>query len=152
VNLPINGTKSLFLLSKTTLFQLQRFDGSLNSWIMGDYIVEDGSMLVATPFDALYILIPALDKQKSRFSELSEILFEFDPDNHDLQKMCTLSLDLSPICDINTVDDQLFFRLNDQKLLDWLRKRVVYLSSQLDSIECFKERKFESDGTFLLLT
>jgi hypothetical protein len=59
-----NGSKVVFLFNGKELFQLQKYENEFNSLAIDDFIVEEGSITTATPFDPIFILIPALQQQR----------------------------------------------------------------------------------------
>jgi ribonuclease H2 subunit B len=59
-----NGSKVVFLFDGKELFQLQKFASEFSSLAVDDFIVEEGSITAATPFDPIFILIPILEQQR----------------------------------------------------------------------------------------
>ena len=71
------------------------------SWIVDQNICSDGSLVVGTRVDPLFLVMPYLEKVKPyKFSQLSQTLVDEDsPQARELQKC--IHLDLKHICDLN---------------------------------------------------
>ncbi|KAH9275128.1 hypothetical protein BASA83_002352 [Batrachochytrium salamandrivorans] len=72
------------------LLMIQQIEGPFKSWAIDNYIIADGSLYVATPYDPLFLLAPILDthRQKTdesagRFMQWSDLTSSEDfPDLH----------------------------------------------------------------------
>ena len=146
-----NGSNALFVVTGSGLFQLQKFNSDLNSWAIGDYIVMDGTLMVATPYEPLFLLLPALVKQTERFTTLYDVLYAFDAEHTALLNLSNIKVDLAMVCDVLENDDeplQPYCKLNEDKLMKWLKKKVDRLAVHLDSMEAFQDHKFQHQSTY----
>ena len=75
MDLPQPGLPSercLFLVAKApagvrpVLCELNRHSPKYGSWFVGDAVVSDGSLLLATPIDPLFCLLPGLERNAAR--------------------------------------------------------------------------------------
>jgi hypothetical protein len=131
ITLP-NGEISLFLINSNEILKLEHFKNEKNSLFIGDYITS-ATLYFTTPFDILFLFIPLLGL---KYEKVSDLLYEKQLDFLNLD-----SLDLSPICDfIEDPDDQseLLFRLNDKKVIGWIKKKIDLILSKFDELDIVK--------------
>ncbi|KAI8895056.1 ribonuclease H2, subunit B [Globomyces pollinis-pini] len=139
-----NNVSMLFMLSTSQLLQLQKFSNTTNSWVIGERIVQNGDLYTATPFDLNFLLIPLLDG-KDNFVAMDDILFNDQfPHLQELHRISELSNNLMAICDTTRIDDQTYFRLSNDKLLIWLKKKVSSLLKDMENLEALKLFKKET--------
>lgn len=116
-----------------TIFEVNQCTRSHSSWFIDDqYVLPDGSMYLVTPIHLNFLLLPLLWSQARTDSiALSKLLdksfqqIDFD-DEFLLDK-------LNSICDIDS--KQVSVKLNEDKLIVWLRDRVDRLKKHVDSDE-----------------
>ena len=85
---PVDGSTVQYLVLGGKLLELQVLcPNPRNSWFVDNTIMKNGSLYVATRFDVLFLLLPLLEKSKSNFSPLPQIL-----SNPDFPKLCSTLL------------------------------------------------------------
>ncbi|KAJ3275342.1 hypothetical protein HDV01_000634 [Terramyces sp. JEL0728] len=122
-----------FILVDQQLLQLQNFNNDLSSFIVGNEIIENGDLNVATPYDPLYLLIPVLSKTKDRYCTLEDILHE-QGDLAGLTVLPNFEERLKVICDRQFEVDQHFYRLSSEKLSSWLTTKIDKLVSNMPEL------------------
>ncbi|KAI9353877.1 ribonuclease H2, subunit B [Obelidium mucronatum] len=164
---PRTGEAVYFALSPQSLLQVTRHATEKRSCFVGDNVLQDGSFLVMTPFDPLFLLLPLLDNPSSsmgededalppskkakandpkeslpkrRFEQLENILHsEKFPQLSEVADIEGLEQKLSKICDIDsTIPGMTFFRLNDEKTKVWLLEKSSKLLEKYDSYDLLK--------------
>ena len=85
---PRTGAAVQFARAGDALLEVQRFNDTSTprSWLLGgqmEMVLQDGSLLVATPFDPLFVLVPQLQQarggsaegeHRGRFTPLGDVL------------------------------------------------------------------------------
>jgi len=132
-----------YLISMNNIFELQVLNGNLNaSWFIDDRIQKDGSLYMASPIDPLFLLLPLLEKHRKKsndhagyFCTIDQILTQTDGDINEIALLLYFKhLNLSLICDKKDIGDQELFRLDDTKVLKWLRCKVENTRTKLSSM------------------
>ncbi|EFJ47583.1 hypothetical protein VOLCADRAFT_105063 [Volvox carteri f. nagariensis] len=73
-----------FLLTHGSLLEVNRFKQSHSAWLVGDRLLADGGVFVATAYDPLFVLLPLLDRARDKdegcpagkFKEPNELLYD----------------------------------------------------------------------------
>ncbi|KIJ67963.1 hypothetical protein HYDPIDRAFT_107506 [Hydnomerulius pinastri MD-312] len=127
------------------------------SWFMGDEVVSDGKLLVMTPVDPLFLLIPILqaikprdnetaqfrpaediiDEAASQIAEASNITALHDASTiikaEDIMSFAALDCTkdaMRRICEVKEITTEItVFRYSSDKLIQHLRKKVAALST-----------------------
>ncbi|CAI5517568.1 unnamed protein product, partial [Closterium sp. Naga37s-1] len=117
------------------------FKDALSSWLLKDSVLQDGSLFMATPIDAAFLLLPILDKSRMKkegsgsegmFRSLDEICtVDGFPSYGWLQSQGVWDPVLPLITDIREVGSTRFYRLNDSRVLAWLTCKVAALKAAL---------------------
>ncbi|CAI5984393.1 unnamed protein product [Closterium sp. NIES-65] len=117
------------------------FKDALSSWLLGDSVLQDGSLFMATPIDAAFMLLPILNKSRMKkegsdsegmFRSLDEICtVDGFPSYGWLQSQGVWDPVLPLITDIREVGSSRFYRLNDSRVLAWLTCKVAALKAAL---------------------
>jgi alpha-L-fucosidase len=77
------------------------------------------------------------------------VLSDFDPDVPGLHALKTLVIDLTCICDIRSNQDEPdlpYLKLNPEKVMDWLKRKVEYLSTAIPKMHMFSDYHFGSQS------
>lgn len=133
---PKTGSERRYLVSRDRhqICEVQRCCDEPRSWFIGDSVQTDGSLLVCTPVDPLFLALPYLSKagKAGKFTTLEAIL-----DNPVHTNSLQLEHFVKPeqwkhVCDCKVLPgDMTVYRYNQTKTVHWLRKRVEVLSVQL---------------------
>ncbi|GIL44634.1 hypothetical protein Vafri_2157 [Volvox africanus] len=81
---PRTGRSQGFLLANGSLMEVNRFKQAYNSWLLGDRLLSDGGVFLATVYDPLFVLLPVLDLARDKdescplgkFKQLEELLYD----------------------------------------------------------------------------
>ncbi|GLI65461.1 hypothetical protein VaNZ11_008811 [Volvox africanus] len=81
---PRTGRSQGFLLANGSLMEVNRFKQAYNSWLLGDRLLSDGGVFLATVYDPLFVLLPVLDLARDKdescplgkFKKLDELLYD----------------------------------------------------------------------------
>ncbi|TPX51623.1 hypothetical protein SeMB42_g00132 [Synchytrium endobioticum] len=155
---PRTGAATAFGLDESgdrvDLLELQRVDSAnTRSWLCGNSVIQDGSFFMASPFDPLFLILPTLAKLRNKtadsdgvFSSLDDILH--DPDFPSLSRLSPCKWEaLSAICDTKVAGANVtFFRLNDDKTLQWLQSKVKVLQDKTQDSAIFDSARRDEHG------
>lgn len=113
---------------KPRLFELNRQDSGFRSWLLADRIFGDGSLILLTPFDPLFLVLPYLRKAKARgFAPFADVVHdeELTGTSRIVRAFApSLSHRLEFLCDMKQPSEELrVYRWNETRALKWLRKR-----------------------------
>lgn len=105
-------------------------------WLIGNSVIGDGTLYAWTPVNIVFLLLEALGKagQQGTFCSIDHILecMEGGNDIYSLLKLAEAQNDvLKEICDWKENEGVCFFKLNNEKLLDWLKLRVNAVATDL---------------------
>jgi len=112
-------------------------------------VVSDGLLYVATPVDPKLLLLPVLEKYgATRFSPLEQLLAAEADESYLALRQCQ-GLDLHLVCDVNDQlgEDMLLYRLNAEKTMDWLAKKVARATQALVALEAAREEENNGMGS-----
>jgi len=129
---PRTGEAAHYLLNSgsSKLNEILAFREELRSWFIGDRIVEDGSLLLSTPVDPTFIILPYLMKADKNVP-LDDLLD--DPDFPHFQFISSLSAGLSNVGQQLGDKDLNVWKYNEESCLDWLARKVKAVSAVLES-------------------
>ncbi|KAN0011836.1 hypothetical protein ACTFIU_007407 [Dictyostelium citrinum] len=129
------SVKCRYILDKENcrILEISKFNSKPSSWFIDNGVRHDGSMYLSSDIDPLFLLIPFLEKYKSlhknEYLEISSIIN--DPYYCNLSKVPFKHSQLSLICDSKEIAGSNLYRLEDEKLLIWLRCKVKNISNHL---------------------
>ena len=112
------------------------------SWFVGNSVVGDGTLLMATPVDPLFLALPILSASADKMRPLDQLFVSAKaPEARRLTKCANIQLNY--VCDVNDKygPDSIFYRYSETKALGWLRKKVDRLAnkiSTMDNLDCTK--------------
>jgi len=129
-----------------------------NSWFIGDTVEEGGALYVASQINPLFLALPWLIKARNKesedhagyFTELDDVFssgYTGTPLTAPLLWYFTKTpkgrASLHKICDVNlpqggASDESIRIRLNDIKLLDWLRARVNKVAQKMNDFPSYR--------------
>ncbi|KAI7816054.1 ribonuclease H2, subunit B [Gamsiella multidivaricata] len=140
---PSSGHPSRYVIQEGRLYEMQMIDSEgLRSWFIGDTIQSDGSIYIITLLDPIFMFIPILEfarlktsKSAGRFLALSDI---FESDQYTslrhLSHLINTESYLSSICEVQESRDTMTFRLDDAKVMTWLKRKVQVLEEKFLTI------------------
>ncbi|KAI8907643.1 hypothetical protein PhCBS80983_g02820 [Powellomyces hirtus] len=142
---PRTGELVYFMLrpQEPCLLELQQVDGNeRTSWFIDNTVQKDGSIYAFSPFDPLLLVLPILDARRRKtpetagsFLSLEDLLhIEEHSEIARLTAIAALPAKLDSICDITSpAPDMQFFRLNDEKVVAWLRAKCDLIVRKFDT-------------------
>ncbi|CAI7856513.1 unnamed protein product [Closterium sp. NIES-54] len=135
------GAAACYMQQGGAVLEVAWFKDALSSWLLKDSVLQDGSLFMATPIDAAFLLLPILDKSRMKkegsgsegmFRSLDEICtVDGFPSYGWLQSQGVWDPVLPLITDIREVGSTRFYRLNDSRVLAWLTCKVAALKAAL---------------------
>ncbi|KAM3607720.1 uncharacterized protein V6R79_012570 [Siganus canaliculatus] len=126
---PSTDAASLYMLSggDAQLFEVKAFEEDFHSWFVGQTVQRDGRLLFVTPMDPLYLILPYLIKsgRESKFQPVDQVVVDEEFPVCSRLLSCTRSLpSLHHVADEKEVGSLKFHRYNEEKTLNWLKKKV----------------------------
>eukprot|EP00946_MAST-07B_sp_MAST-7B-sp1_P000243 g243.t1 len=99
----------------------------LSSWFVNDSVISDGRLVMASYVDPLFLALPHLMRNATRYSPLSQVLAHPSAvHTRMLMQVNGITDQLRHVCDVNDKHgpDMIFFRWNETKAMTWLRRKV----------------------------
>jgi len=127
---PRTGEGAQYLLNTSTsaLFEILNFREDNRTWFIGERIVDDGSLLLSTPVDPTFIILPSLIRAE-RNVPLEDLLD--DPKFPHLNKIASLSCGLSKVAQQLGDADLNVWKFDEEKCLAWLSEKVEVVAKVL---------------------
>jgi len=97
------------------------------SWFLNQRVNPDKHFYLASRMDARFLLLPYLEKAGTKFSPLDQIVTIASGCQRIPLAKAHTSWHLDAMCDVKDLGDgpeMIFYRYNEQKCLDWLKKKV----------------------------
>jgi len=111
--------------------EIQYAKGEPSSWFINDRVKQDGGLYITTAIDPLFLLISQLDLVRKKKTEKDAGVFVDDLEIFSRADCPAFKLlkdvkhcDLSLICDSKKIGEETYFKLNDEKVLSWLQRKV----------------------------
>ncbi|XP_039674572.1 ribonuclease H2 subunit B isoform X2 [Perca fluviatilis] len=126
---PSTDAASLYMLSSgdVQLFEVKAFEEDFHSWFVGQTVQRDGRLLFVTPMDPLYLILPYLMKsdKEGKFQPVDQVVMDEEFPACSKLLSCTRSLAfLHHIAEEKEVGKLKFHRYNQEKTMNWLKKKV----------------------------
>ncbi|XP_038050978.1 ribonuclease H2 subunit B-like [Patiria miniata] len=133
---PKTEKSAMFMFSSdgSTVLELLSFKEKHRSWFIDESVQEDGSLMMATPIDPLFLILPYLVKaeKSGKYITLDQILDDADyPQCHRLAR-CSGASHLHCISSVRGASDVQAYRYDSDKALDWLKAKVERLAEKLE--------------------
>lgn len=125
---PRHGERALFMLVNDNVLEMRRARRSEYAcWFVGDRCESEGDVLFGTKMDPLFLALPALEKARNRtsdhagrFQSKEQIFASWAETCDEAMRLASLSaMNLEVICDVQDVGGDLYYRLNDDKVVAW---------------------------------
>ncbi|XP_053600842.1 ribonuclease H2 subunit B [Plodia interpunctella] len=126
---PVTGNPAKYCLDDehNKIYEVVTFSEPYRSWLIGETVKSDGSLLMVTPVNPLFLVLPRLREQCStRAVPLEHVLSEKGYD-----KITDFVTNLDLIGDLKGPADMKAYKYNEEKTLTWLETRVRKLSKVL---------------------
>lgn len=125
---------ALFRISETCFDEIFAVNDGHRSFFYGESVIENGTIHIFTPYNLVFICLPYLQKTAGKFVEIGEILVDDQVDGiKELAENERILKALEAVSDVKDVLDVKLYRLNDQKMLDWMRRKFDSLKKLLES-------------------
>ncbi|XP_046854492.1 ribonuclease H2 subunit B-like isoform X3 [Xenia sp. Carnegie-2017] len=114
------------------IFEIIKFYEHPRSWFVDNSVIQDGSLYFATRVDPLFIILPCLKATSTKYMSLEQILQEWD--NIHMRKIspCITKQELNLITDVKEEHGLIVFKLNNEKVLSWLQRKVSQTKDQIE--------------------
>lgn len=125
---PKGGVPVMFLHFEGDFYDIQSAEPSkYGSWFVDQRVSSDNKIYLASKFDARFLVLPYLEltAAQPKFSPLDQVVTASGNCHRiPLTKLC--SWGMGDMCDVKDLgDDMVFFRYNEQKMLQWLQSKVA---------------------------
>ncbi|KAF6257115.1 ribonuclease H2, subunit B [Scenedesmus sp. NREL 46B-D3] len=125
---PSTGQQQQYILTASGLLEANRVKHAATSWLVGDFFISDGSAFLASPINVVYVLLALLrstsNEAAGMFQEAESLLCcEEWPAAQQLLGLAAQQLPC--ICDVKALEDGCYYRLNNDKVLAYLRVCVL---------------------------
>ena len=124
-----SGTYFLYNSVEKTLLEIMSFNEEHRSWFIGSKVVGDGRMLLGTPVNPLFLLLPYMRKSE-KLVPLDQMIEDEDyPETENILIATLNDSKLSTIADSKGTKDLNVWKFNEEKTLSWLEKKVRSLAA-----------------------
>lgn len=139
------GESVQYLVDGGTVQECHVVKKKYSSWFIDDSVIADGSLYIWTPVDILFLLLPALEKSRSQgtFCSIDHVVECMDcgQDGYRLMSIIDRQKDkIKSICEWKENGGDIYFKLDDDKVVSWLVKKVRRLEAALKE----KDKAFEA--------
>ena len=134
-----------------SLLEINKWSGGdKTSWMLAgaERVLRDGVLFMATPIDPLFLLLPHLQGDARYFRPLSDCLSgAADEAALELTALALpgIAKRLRAVCDVKDNYDEPMVRLNEDKVMAWLRRKTealrAFIGSDADVAKLAKERQ-----------
>ena len=126
------GSCFLYDKSSKTLCELLSYDEEHRSWFIGEKVVKDGRMMIATPVNPLYLALPYLSGSE-RLVPLDQMLTDQEfPEAEDILLETLTETRLGLVSDTKGSRDLNVWKYNEEKTLTWLEGKVRALADMFE--------------------
>ncbi|CAB3405711.1 unnamed protein product [Caenorhabditis bovis] len=123
---------ALFRIGEDIFDEVLAVDDGNRSWFYGNSVIGDGSVQLFAPFNPIFVVLPYLIKNKERFMEIEDVLCDDQVEAiKELWNHKKLLDALKNVADVKDVCDSKVVRINEEKLLKWIRGKFEILKNQL---------------------
>lgn len=145
---PASGKSCKYLLRNEDrdLYELCCFSEPNRSWFINETVCSNGKIFLPTRVDPLFLVIPYLAKNcTSKAVPLDHVLVDDEfPHTEKLVKVLSAGAQMALIADEKKAGDIRAYKFNEEKVLDWLKRKCVRLEKALGA-----ERKFARSHNFV---
>ncbi|KAI0231179.1 Ribonuclease H2 subunit B [Lamellibrachia satsuma] len=135
---PKTEQPSLFLFTNgdSKVFEVLQLKEEFRSWFIGETVHQEGGLVVSTPVDVVFLLLPYLMKGRAQTDNKFMLLEHLvhDDDFPECTRLCRCdgASELSCVADVREADDDTLYRFNKDKTISWLRLKVEQVASHLE--------------------
>jgi len=128
---PASDKPAIFIFGpgNLTVQEVLIFDEKKRSWFVDNNVKSDGKLHLSTPIDPIFLVLPYLRKLQLA-QPLEQCLWDEDFPETSRLAQCE-NLNLSLIADRKGEESLQAFKFNEEKSLNWLRKKVEKVANVL---------------------
>ncbi|OWF49109.1 ribonuclease H2 subunit B-like [Mizuhopecten yessoensis] len=129
------GALFVFSHDEQDIHEVTSFKEEFRSWFIGDQVQSDGSLILTSKVDSLFLVLPYLitAEQTGKFMTIDQIVTDDDyPECQRLYKTAGMS-ELYRVTDMKGDDDFRVYRFNKEKTLSWLQGKIDKLAEVLSA-------------------
>lgn len=120
---------SLYMFGRgdASVYEVKAFTEEFRSWFIGQIVHRDGKLLIVTPIDPLFLLLPYIKSTatEGKFQPVKQMVMDEDYPGCTRLLQCKQGLDsIHHVADEKEVGSLKFHRYNQEKTMDWLKKKV----------------------------
>ena len=135
-----SGSSFLFSKSNKTLCELLSYDEEHRSWFIGNKVLSDGRLMVATPVNPLYLALPYI-KGAERLVPLDQMLTDQEfPEAEEILLETLTQSRLQLVSESKGSKELNVWKYNEEKTLSWLEGKVRLLA------EVFEKSSEDTSG------
>ncbi|KAF1759570.1 hypothetical protein GCK72_016037 [Caenorhabditis remanei] len=134
-------------------FTILAINDGHRSFFYGESIIENGTVHLIAPFNPIFTCLPFLHKTADKFLEIDEILVDEKFEGiREVARNERILKALESVADVKDVLDVKLYRLNQEKLMEWIKRKFDGLKvemakdahkSLLDCPEAFDRHVFQ---------
>lgn len=148
---PGTDETAMFLVANNEIYEVLNFNETYRSWFIDDRVASDGRLYIPVAMDPLYFVLNYFTKEPAKAIPLEQLLDD-DLVNNNHQLLEVISLEqVRQIGDQKGPDDLKAFKYNEEKALEWLKKKceqvVVALQNEdADPTDHNNDNEADDDG------
>lgn len=145
-----SGTAYYHFAGNGEIYELVRFQDGKRSLFYGDTIIENGNITLMCPCHPMFLALGYVQKNANNKFISLDILLEDDkyPANELLATNSKLIICLKLIADYREIDDEVYYKFNEAKMLDWLAGRFSLIKDVMAKNEFVSGRLKNDDAAF----
>ncbi|XP_015786306.1 ribonuclease H2 subunit B [Tetranychus urticae] len=125
----------LFDAEYSNVYEVVEYKEQNRSWFMGDIVIKDGSLLMITRVDPLFLILPCLIENKQVFATLQGITEENTGASTLIKALIPNEREImSSVAETKDFEDEIYYRLDEKKLMIWLKAKVKNVVKCLKAI------------------
>ncbi|XP_074594702.1 ribonuclease H2 subunit B [Brevipalpus obovatus] len=132
VEIPFAG--DLFIDEKGFFYEVVRYKEDCRSWFCGNMVVSNGSLLMLTPIDTLFLAVPFLLAKRNHFCCLYDLLSHESSAQKIFCGLTSETVNLELVADKMKVCGETHYRFNEDKSIKWLKCKIMNIITVLKKI------------------
>ena len=134
------GACFLFNSSNNSVYEMMNYEEEHRSWFLGEKVVSDGRMILVTPVNPVFLILPYIIKAE-RLVPLDQMVTDEEfTETDDVLVNSVSEAGLEKVGDRKGSKDLNVWKYNRNKTLEWLERKVRSLGDH------FKQCSFDTTG------
>ncbi|EDV21233.1 uncharacterized protein TRIADDRAFT_60250 [Trichoplax adhaerens] len=125
------GCQFLLCQESHSLFEIMEFKEEPRSWFVNNTVQQNGALLISTPVDPIFMILPYLAKVKDKFIPMDQILMDDKFPSCSRLYDCVSANDLAKVCECKGSEDLFAYRLSTDKLIGWIQRKIERVADDL---------------------